>query len=589
MKNIKQIALKNIIFSILITASFFIGCKKNSYSYNETERLKVKKLLKEARKQKDTMLNVQVADSLVDLALSKALQNEDSLMIASCYIASLKDKDLDKVNMEEGKFFLRQALNYADKLNNPNLTTNAYFQMCEFLLDKNQPNEASVILGIATNTQTDDEINKIRKLIIQSKINQQQNQTFEQLKSLLDAQYMATDIENDSLQYVSLQLLSDFYFVEGNYEQSLDYTQKIKQQLQSKKKVDSVMWYYTEANRLSVYVKTMDNNVVYKIGERINNFGKRKKIPKLSSFAQSSLRSYFIDKQDFKGLKNWYVKNKDELQSLKQNNTLLYYRIKAYIAEQDLVKDSAKIYFELAGKGIENQNPYYLYNYYLRKSELEERNSFWAEAESDLETAHKYSLQTKLYKDQIDLGQKIIAYHNQLGNAEKSNYFLRLLNNSNANYIDMLNNESIRKVELNNIFAHKELDREKEIEKLTQKHNMQYLIITLIIIFISMTMITLSFYDLPKWWMKSMSFISFIIFFEFIILLIDNKLHHWAHGDPYKILAVKVVIISMLLPFHHWLEKKFVTLLLQGDVRRFFQNLKTKILPRKKTDIHLND
>lgn len=392
----------NIIFLFLSFGFFFLSCKKNKHSYDELKRSQIISLLNEATKQKDTMMNVSAADSLVDIALSKALRFEDSLMIASCYISSLKDKDLEKLSIKEGQFFLRQALNYADKLESPNLATNAYFQMCEFLLEKKQPEEAAVILGIATNTQKKNEKNEIQKLIVQSKINRQQNQSFEQLKSLLDAQYMASDIENDSLQYISLKLLSDFYFIEGNYEQSLEYTQKMKQILQSHHPVDSIKWYYNEANRLSVFVKTMDNNVVYKIGENINNFGKRKNIPQLCTFAQSSLRSCFIDKQDFQGLKIWYSKNKEDLQHLQQNNISLYYRIKAYIAEQDQKKDSAKIYFELAGQDLESQNPYYLYNYHLRKSELEERNNFASEAENDLEIAHNYSIRTKLYKEQFE-------------------------------------------------------------------------------------------------------------------------------------------------------------------------------------------
>ncbi|MBU4538519.1 MAG: hypothetical protein L6264_01885 [Weeksellaceae bacterium] len=528
------------------------------------------------------------ADSLIDLALSKALEKEDSLMIAYCYITSLKDKDAEKLSVEDGKLFLKQALNYAERLQDQNVATKANFAMCEFLLQKKKPDEASVILGIAANAQSSDKKNDIERLIIQSQINQQQDQSFEQLKALLDAQYMAADLENDSLQYISLQLLSDFYFSEGNYEKSLYYSQKIKEILQSKKPLDSVKWYYTEANRLSVFVKTMDNEAVYKIAEKINNFGKRKNISNLCSFAQSSLRSYFIEKKDFNRLKIWYTNHPDELKVLQKNNRPQFYRVKAYLAEQENKKDSALLYFDMAGQNIEKDNPYSLYNYYLRKSELEERNQLNEKAETDLETAYNYSQQTKLYKEQIDLANKIIAYHDTQGNKEKADYFLRNLNSSNANYIEMLNNDNIRKIELNTIFAHKELEREKEIEKTNRKHNIQYFIITLGILFFIMTIITLSLYHMPKWWLKSMSFISFIVLFEFIILIIDSKLHDWSHGDPYKILGVKVCIIAVLLPLHHWLEKKFLNLLLRGEVPRFFQRMKKKIF-RSKNEIHLND
>lgn len=159
---------------------------------------------------------------------------------------------------------------------------------------------------------------------------------------------------------------------------------------------------------------------------------------------------------------------------------------------------------------------------------------------------------------------------------------------SKAEYIEMLNNENIKKIELNTIFAHKELERQKQIENTRRKHHIQYLIITLAIVFFIMTIITLSLYNMPKWWLKSMSFISFILLFEFIILIIDTKLHDWSHGDPYKILGAKVLIISLLLPFHHWAEKKFVDLLIRGEVSKFFKLIKKKIYPEKK-EIHLGD
>lgn len=577
---------KNILFLSLLF--FIVGCKEKPNTEESFSRMEIRSILKEATRQQDTMMNPKTADSLIDRAMGKAILKEDSLMVVTSYIAALQNKDPEKLSTNQGKLLLKQALSYAEKINQPDLAAKANFAMCEFLLKKNQPQEAALILGITTNAQSSDKESEILRLLIQSKINQQQNETFEQLKSLLDAQYIATDIENDSLRYISLQLLSDFYFDEGNYEKSLEYSQKIKEIVVTHTPIDSVKWYYTEANRLSVFVKTMDNEIVYKLASKINNFGKRKNIPRLCSFAQSSLRSYFIEKKDFHRLKMWYDKYPEELKILQQNNPSLFYRLKAYIAEVNNKPDSAQVYFEMAGHNIENENPYFLYNYYLRKSELEERQNLKDAAVNNLETAYYYSQQTKLYKEQIDLGTKIINYHDLNGNKEKANYFLRKLNNSNTNYIEMLNNENIRKIELNTIFAHKELEREKEIEKTRRKHNMQYLIITLAIVFFIMTLVTLSLYNLPKWWLKSMSFMSFILLFEFIILIIDTKLHDWSHGNPYKILGAKALIIPLLLPIHHWLEKKFVNLLLQGEIAIFFKNMKRKIF-RDKKEINLGD
>jgi hypothetical protein len=55
-----------------------------------------------------------------------------------------------------------------------------------------------------------------------------------------------------------------------------------------------------------------------------------------------------------------------------------------------------------------------------------------------------------------------------------------------------------------------------------------------------------------------LGFFAFILLFEFITLLADNQIHRWTHGEPWKVLAIKIVLIAMLLPLHHWLEKKVI-------------------------------
>jgi hypothetical protein len=57
---------------------------------------------------------------------------------------------------------------------------------------------------------------------------------------------------------------------------------------------------------------------------------------------------------------------------------------------------------------------------------------------------------------------------------------------------------------------------------------------------------------------KLLGFFAFILLFEFIILIADTKIHHMTHGEPLPILAIKIVLIAILLPLHHWLEHKVV-------------------------------
>jgi hypothetical protein len=65
-----------------------------------------------------------------------------------------------------------------------------------------------------------------------------------------------------------------------------------------------------------------------------------------------------------------------------------------------------------------------------------------------------------------------------------------------------------------------------------------------------------------------LGFFSFIFFFEFIILIADQQIHHATHGEPWKILAIKVVLIAILLPLHHLIEKKVVSLITEQRMKR---------------------
>jgi hypothetical protein len=61
---------------------------------------------------------------------------------------------------------------------------------------------------------------------------------------------------------------------------------------------------------------------------------------------------------------------------------------------------------------------------------------------------------------------------------------------------------------------------------------------------------------------RLMGFFSLIFLFEFIILILDKWIHHLTHGEPWKIWLIKIGIISILLPVHHFVEHKLIRYLM---------------------------
>jgi len=71
-------------------------------------------------------------------------------------------------------------------------------------------------------------------------------------------------------------------------------------------------------------------------------------------------------------------------------------------------------------------------------------------------------------------------------------------------------------------------------------------------------LVMLGFFMVSPRTIRAVGFFSFIFLFEFIILLADKQIHEWTHGEPWKILLIKIFLAAVLLPLHHWLEHKVI-------------------------------
>jgi tetratricopeptide (TPR) repeat protein len=98
----------------------------------------------------------------------------------------------------------------------------------------------------------------------------------------------------------------------------------------------------------------------------------------------------------------------------------------------------------------------------------------------------------------------------------------------------------------------------EEEEARIRRHNLQYMGIVIGIISLFIALVMLGLFKVPIKFIRVMGFISFIFLFEFIIFLADTWIHHATHGEPLKVLGIKVVLIALLLPLHHFLEHKVI-------------------------------
>ncbi|HNB61905.1 MAG TPA: hypothetical protein PLC60_04875, partial [Saprospiraceae bacterium] len=184
--------------------------------------------------------------------------------------------------------------------------------------------------------------------------------------------------------------------------------------------------------------------------------------------------------------------------------------------------------------------------------------SSYSKALKMLNNSHDLTLQNTL----ID---KLIPYYKEINDPRSIVGLLEKKDSLNMKLIQINKEQNIRQLELSNILSVYELKHQKAAEELNRKQVIQLQIVALFILLVFMSLLVMANLKLPGWWLRSMGYISIIILFEFIILMVDRRLHDMLHGSVIKLLVIKVILISWILPLHHWAEKKIVAFLLQKD------------------------
>jgi hypothetical protein len=156
------------------------------------------------------------------------------------------------------------------------------------------------------------------------------------------------------------------------------------------------------------------------------------------------------------------------------------------------------------------------------------------------------------------LSMKLDSVYQKLGDYKNARYF----NSQYHLYKDSLQKLSMEKdllaLEVENENRRKEREEAEAAKAKNERHNIQYMGITAGIAGVFIVLVMLGAFSVSKTTIRILGFFAFIFLFEFIILLADHEIHDWTHGEPWKILAIKIALISILLPLHHFLEEKVI-------------------------------
>ena len=409
---------------------------------------------------------------------------------------------------------------------------------------------------------------------------------------------LATNGNNDSVKVISWLTLGNTYMAKNekllafrNYLLALDVAEQDKRYELLRSVYSSLSNFY---NTLNDYEKAKDfefkkvtlqrtNNQLYDLLDTYNSIGTiyrnarqydlaerfyehsialadtlRFDISKVNGYI-NLVNVYLMNSQYEKGLT--YFNAHPELITFLKNAGMDFFVYQALGSMYTFVNklDSAAYFFKLAGPAFESRatkgNKYFFYSnyayYFQKRSDYDQAIACWMKAKelgADIENLDLLQL----------AAQNLDTLYQLKGDFKNAHVYNSLYYQYKDSLQKLTKEKDLLSLEIDNENRRKEREARQKEAELTRRHNIQYMGIVIAIAAIFILLVMAGIFRVSKTTIKVLGFFAFIFLFEFIILLADHKIHAWTHGEPWKVMAIKILLIALLLPLHHWLEEKVI-------------------------------
>jgi tetratricopeptide (TPR) repeat protein len=417
-------------------------------------------------------------------------------------------------------------------------------------------------LSLATIHENDER--KAESFLIIARTLQGQNQFIHAFRNYLNGIQIAEKLHHPGLLGAGYSDLSKFYLSIKSYSKARHYNLKKQEVILQEYPVDSVAFFW---NLYELQVIDMESGVIpvnEVVVRRILGFAKREDHRRMTEFGISMYRSHLIEDNRIADLRNFYLREAtDEWKRLPQDNPGLYLRLKAFFTLEDNLPDSASYYFRKAEQVVKTDpNKLLQSKFYQRYGSFLHRTGNIQEALKKYSVSYDLAREASYFSYMLDAAQEMELIYSEKGDFKEA-YRTALLRKSLSDSLDNLTRrEQILTMEVDHETRQRELMAEKELQRTERRHNLQYMAMVIAILTAFVVLIMLGSLKVSARIIRMLGFFSFIFLFEFIILLADHKIHHMTHGEPWKIILIKIALIAVLLPFHHWIEKKVIAYLL---------------------------
>jgi hypothetical protein len=386
------------------------------------------------------------------------------------------------------------------------------------------------------------------------------DENLEAFRKYMLALNLAESINENKLKVVLYERIASFYAKINQSEKAKDYYTKSIEQAKAINDSNNVVSNY--GNIITLYAKNKEFNIAKEYLKIL-----QKKVGSNENFKQYALSAelQIVYYEDQKNLSDFFKKNPELLNSYKKYGMLSEYnRVKGVILTFDGKMDSALYYLDLAKKEIKPNDISSIIIWNSSYAIYLDKNKKYLEAAKYLELNIPLAKQIQSLTGEKELYKELDSLYIKGGDKQKEVANKLLLFEIKDSLDKQQKANDLLTVEID--IENKRTEREKiaKAEKILKRNNLQYMGISAFIIALFIGLVAMGKLKVKPWFIRALGFISFILLFEFIILLIDHQLHVITHGEPLPILLVKIVIIAFLLPFHHWLEHKVVHYLMRN-------------------------
>jgi len=583
MDNARPMARSSFLLMLFSTSACLLmsGCRPASGSDHDLKQPQdahpVEELIGKAAEAYHTLGFNQASDSLCALAVQQAEASYENDLILKAYNAFLELANTAE-QPELASRVAGQAARICGARNHGALCWRTQKNLAEYYLrlfdmDRSIPHAYE---AMATAQVLDGHKALVQSYLLLGQCQEGQNLKIEAFRNYLSALAIAQKHHDDALLTACHRTLSFFFNVNNMASKAVEYKLKEIRILEQQVPIDSVALRSAllDLEEITFHSREEVNEEVLKASIR---FASRMHVEPLYRAAMALYRSWLISKLDLEGLTRLYDEDYPlELQRLSVEEPFTYYRVNAYLHESASRMDSAIHYFGLAEMALgDDPNKVLRAHFMIRFAELLLRDGQGIAAEQKLHQAYELALASGFLpyaRQAADAMKEVCAGQKDYARAYAFSEYSRRISDSLS---AIAQGEDLFLLEIDNATRMHETALIQEEIAYKRSRNIQYTAITVGIIFVFFIVITLGSLAIRSWVKRLMSFLSFVMLFEFIILVLDFQIHHYTQGEPWKILMIKIVLIAILLPLHHFLERRMSEYLLTRRQRIRWMRRKT--------------